>query len=254
MNKNEALAFVNRRESKSVLTTKNTHWANLSLYGGNEGWWLNIPFDKFSENLYFILNNENSSQFILVRIPGNAINKPLLIFRDKEGTADIFIESINTIKLSSSDPLIDIQSNGTEYDFSIYQVEIIEYASSKNNTDFLYPEEVSETLKEGHKKIIAVNSYERNPKARLECINKYGVSCVVCGFNFEKNYGERGTDFIHVHHLIAVSDIGEEYVVNPIKDLRPVCPNCHAMLHRKGNISIKELINEIKSNQNSEQH
>jgi len=248
MNKNEALVLVNKREHNPVLTTKNTHWANLSLYGRNEGWWLNIPFTKFSEDLYFILNSESSSQFVLIHIPRNIINKPLLIFRNKDGTADIFIEAVNTRNLSNSGALIDIQSNGTEYDFSAYQVEIIEYTSLKNNTEFLYPEEASEALKEGSKKTITVNTYERNPKARLNCINKYGVNCIVCGFNFEKTYGERGKEFIHVHHLVAVSDIGDEYVVDPIKDLRPVCPNCHAMLHRKGNISIKELINEIKSN------
>lgn len=36
-----------------------------------------------------------------------------------------------------------------------------------------------------------------------------------------------------VHHLQEISSIGEEYEVNPIEDLRPVCPNCHAMLHKR---------------------
>ncbi|WP_337946952.1 MULTISPECIES: HNH endonuclease [unclassified Pseudoalteromonas] len=93
-----------------------------------------------------------------------------------------------------------------------------------------------------------VNSYERNLKARSECIKEYGVSCTVCGFNFEETYGKRGKGFIHVHHIVPISDIGDEYQVDPIRDLRPVCPNCHAMLHRKGNISIKELLSEIISN------
>lgn len=116
------------------------------------------------------------------------------------------------------------------------------------DTEHLYPDEVPSNLKEGSKKTITVNSYERNPKAREECIKKYGVSCTICDFNFKNTYGSRGEGFIHVHHLIAVSDIGEEYEVDPVKDLRPVCPNCHAMLHRKGNISIEELLSEINSN------
>ncbi|MGZ0084928.1 HNH endonuclease [Caldibacillus thermoamylovorans] len=45
---------------------------------------------------------------------------------------------------------------------------------------------------------------------------------------------------MEVHHLIPLSEIGEQYTVNPFDDLRPVCPNCHAMLHR-GNLSIEEL-------------
>ncbi|HMO13514.1 MAG TPA: HNH endonuclease, partial [Pirellulaceae bacterium] len=79
---------------------------------------------------------------------------------------------------------------------------------------------------------ITVNSYERNRGARLACLNHYGYDCVVCGFNFVAAYGPNGKDFIHVHHIVAVSEIGEDYVVDPINDLRPVCPNCHAMIHR----------------------
>jgi 5-methylcytosine-specific restriction protein A len=99
----------------------------------------------------------------------------------------------------------------------------------------VYPDELdkSETLFEGIKKTVLVNSYERNQIARNKCIQHYGVQCVVCGFDFEKVYGDIGKGFIHVHHLIQLSDIGQGYEVNPVKDLRPVCPNCHAMLHTK---------------------
>lgn len=95
------------------------------------------------------------------------------------------------------------------------------------------PIEKQEALIEGAKKTITVNSYERNNKARLLCIKHYGTSCHVCNFDFENSYRDIGKGFIHVHHLTKVADIGEKYEVNPISDLRPVCPNCHAMLHRK---------------------
>jgi len=36
-----------------------------------------------------------------------------------------------------------------------------------------------------------------------------------------------------VHHLVPISKIGKKYRVDPIKDLRPVCPNCHAVIHLK---------------------
>jgi predicted HNH restriction endonuclease len=99
----------------------------------------------------------------------------------------------------------------------------------------VYPDELdkTETLFEGIKKAVLVNSYERNPTARKKCIEHYGAQCVVCGFNFEKMYGNIGFGFIHVHHLTKLSEIGQGYEVNPVKDLRPVCPNCHAMLHQK---------------------
>jgi 5-methylcytosine-specific restriction protein A len=44
-------------------------------------------------------------------------------------------------------------------------------------------------------------------------------------------YGKLGDGVIHVHHLRELASLGEEYEVDPIKDLRPVCPNCHAILH-----------------------
>ncbi len=100
---------------------------------------------------------------------------------------------------------------------------------------FRLPEEIPDepSFPEGSKKKVTVNAYERNPKARKECIAYYGTSCVVCGFNFAEVYGEIGEGFIHVHHLKPLSDIGAEYEVDPINDLRPVCPNCHAMIHKR---------------------
>jgi 5-methylcytosine-specific restriction protein A len=50
--------------------------------------------------------------------------------------------------------------------------------------------------------------------------------------DFEETYGPVGKGLIHVHHLKALASVGIEYQVNPVADLRPVCPNCHAMIHR----------------------
>jgi 5-methylcytosine-specific restriction protein A len=88
-------------------------------------------------------------------------------------------------------------------------------------------------LPEGAKTLIEVNKYERNPINRLNCISFFGLSCKVCNFNFEERYGSLGSDFIHVHHITPVSEIGEDYAIDPTKDLVPVCPNCHAMLHKR---------------------
>lgn len=98
-----------------------------------------------------------------------------------------------------------------------------------------FPEEVvdAQTYYEGATKHITVNVYERSAKARKACIAHYGVSCFVCGFNFKAAYGDSGDGFIHVHHLTPLSEVGEEYALDPVKDLRPVCPNCHAMIHKK---------------------
>lgn len=98
--------------------------------------------------------------------------------------------------------------------------------------DVDYPED-DEKLYEGALVKVMANKYERNQKARRECVAKKGYQCLVCGRDFEATYGEIGKGFIHVHHLTPISSIGKEYQLNVETDLAPVCPNCHYMLHRK---------------------
>ena len=99
---------------------------------------------------------------------------------------------------------------------------------------FQGPDEVNvEGYHEGEYHQVAVNLYERNPYARRACIDFYGAACVVCGFSFAQVYGPVGEGYIHVHHLVPLSTIGEEYEVDPVCDLRPICPNCHAVVHRR---------------------
>lgn len=98
------------------------------------------------------------------------------------------------------------------------------------------------SLKEGGSVSIVVNKYERNIAARRICIRYHGYNCKVCDFNFYENYGEIGLNYIHVHHIVPLHLIGEEYIVDPVKDLVPVCPNCHAMIHKKKEaLSIEQL-------------
>ena len=129
-----------------------------------------------------------------------------------------------------------------EYILSHFQEQINDF-DEIDNPDDIY---------EGAKKTIVVNSYERNSEARDICIAAHGCMCSVCGTNFAKMYGELGKGFIHVHHIMPISTIGKEYKLDPIKDLVPVCPNCHAMLHRgeDGKVltveELKKIIETIK--------
>ena len=85
---------------------------------------------------------------------------------------------------------------------------------------------------EGAKKQVLVNKYERSAEARKKCIEYHGCRCTVCCMDFGETYGEVGQGFIHVHHIVPLNEINQEYKVNYKTDLIPVCPNCHAMLHR----------------------
>lgn len=92
---------------------------------------------------------------------------------------------------------------------------------------------IRQTFFEGTKRAVTINYYERNPKARVICLAHYGHKCVICGFLFGERYGTVGDGFIHVHHVRPLSEAEEGYELDPIRDLRPVCPNCHAMVHRR---------------------
>ncbi len=111
-------------------------------------------------------------------------------------------------------------------------------------------EELDSKHIEGKVSKVLVNRYERDSAARLKCIKHFGIACQICKFNFEDEFGEIGKDFIHVHHLKEISSIGEEYEVNPIEDLIPVCPNCHAMLHKRTPAFKIEELKEIIKNEN----
>ena len=106
----------------------------------------------------------------------------------------------------------------------------------------MLPEEINENeegIYEGAKKNITVNAYERNKEAREKCIeyhkkiNNGIIKCEICGFEFSDVYGEKFKEKIHIHHIKELSEIGQEYIVDPINDLLPVCPNCHMILHSK---------------------
>jgi putative restriction endonuclease len=108
----------------------------------------------------------------------------------------------------------------------------------------LLPDELdpSAPLHEGARYQVMVNAFERNREARRRCIATHGSSCCICGFSFGNVYGPEAEGYIHVHHIRPLSEVGSEYVVDPVKDLLPVCPNCHAILHLGGrNRTIEEV-------------
>jgi len=122
------------------------------------------------------------------------------------------------------------------------------FLSHHGLSPIIFSEEIPEAdeIWEGALRKISINAYERNPRAREACIAHYGMKCAVCGFSFADFYGEMGEGYTHVHHLKPLATVGETYKIDPVKDLRPVCPNCHAMIHRnKEALTIDELRKKI---------
>lgn len=125
--------------------------------------------------------------------------------------------------------------------FSLLQQSQFAFKSSKK-------EEIR-NYSEGKIREITIKTYDRNPIARQVCIEHHGYNCAVCGFNFGQVYGDFGKNYIEVHHLRQIADIGEEYEIKPIEDLRPVCANCHRMLHKeRPPLAIEELKTKLVIN------
>jgi predicted HNH restriction endonuclease len=102
---------------------------------------------------------------------------------------------------------------------------------------------------EGEKKERFSSYYERNPFCRSKAIEIHGLTCMACGFNFEGKYGALGRGFIHVRHNKPISESGRTRI-NPQTDMSVLCPNCHAMIHRKKDrtLSVEELQEMVHNN------
>jgi 5-methylcytosine-specific restriction protein A len=133
---------------------------------------------------------------------------------------------------------------------------IIDLADITENFNIDYNEEFEtsshQTLligKEGKQKIVFSTIFERDPRLRTQALLIHGFSCFGCRFNFEKTYGEIGRNFIHIHHTKPLYETGETEI-NPMTDLIPLCPNCHAIVHRNkySVLSLEELRQLIRTN------
>ena len=107
-----------------------------------------------------------------------------------------------------------------------------------------FPDELDTRTKyvEGARKSVLVNAHERNARARKACLRLHGFECIVCKVRLQERYGMVGKDFIHVHHLRPLARTKGTYVLDPKTDLVPVCPNCHAMLHRPAKMLTPEQL------------
>lgn len=191
----------------------------------HDSFWLNKSQKPKSKSRYAILEkiakadqkNENLSRTFLIK-------KNLI---DKSSIAGVLSDKSDHLKKRYQELF-----NYLELEFKN-----TDYPDEADTSNSLFPE--------GGKKQVLVNSYERSPDARAKCIEIFKARCTVCNMSFGETYGEFAEGFIHVHHIKKLSEIKEEYKVDAENDLRPVCPNCHAMLHRKLDdgsfLSIEEL-------------
>jgi 5-methylcytosine-specific restriction protein A len=97
-------------------------------------------------------------------------------------------------------------------------------------------------LPEGAKTRIEVNRYERDRRNRAAALAIHGYLCKACDLDMGERYGPVAAGLIEVHHVTPVSQVGPGYIIDLKSDLVPLCPNCHAVAHRRSPpFSVDEL-------------
>lgn len=128
-------------------------------------------------------------------------------------------------------------------------VEMLQTLSTQQLSEEEWENKQQRLIREGKSYSVLQTRYERSKKNRDACIGHFGTICQVCDFDFFTTYGDIGKDFIHVHHKNPLKNYDGEQEVDPIKDLVPLCPNCHAMVHKKDPpYTVKELKKIIECN------
>lgn len=106
-----------------------------------------------------------------------------------------------------------------------------------------YVDDDLESALEGSATLRYVTTYERDPRYRKQALAIHGLRCKACDVDMGERYGSYAAGFIHVHHVKPVSEYEKPKQIDPALDLVPVCPNCHAVIHRKktATLSISDL-------------
>jgi hypothetical protein len=118
------------------------------------------------------------------------------------------------------------------------------YLDAQNEED-----STNEVFFEGGRRSGYRSYFERKRKYRIPAIKFHGTTCKICGFNFEKVYGNHGKNFIEVHHLIPISSLEEATSINYKTDMTVLCANCHRMIHKKKDniLSIEDLRHKLRT-------
>lgn len=191
-------------------------WKNKDIYYSGLGSTLHVRFNLIEE-----LDDENLS---FANLRQHGITSNIQSTMELKGEVLRFVESV--LAGNAEDEAATDETSNETY-----------------STD--YPED-DEQLYEGALVKVKANRYERNRDARQKCLDAKGYKCVVCGMDFEEKYGLIGRHFIEVHHVVPISSIGQDYKVDEIRDLVPVCSNCHSMLHQKPGRYEVYTVDELK--------
>lgn len=195
------------------------------------------PNEGHLKEILNVLKKKPGSPFHYTTITAKIIQKN----PDEFGVSKTPERSVNSY-LSQNVNLFN--SHGDGYYSLITDSAQIKSGSIRNPISLL---EVSKgKFSEGAVIAITVDRYERDQIARAQCLDFFGNKCCVCGWTTSKKY-KIDTDIIQVHHLNPLSSKVVRKT-DPKKDLAPVCPNCHYVIHtRTPPYTIKEAKSLLRS-------
>ena len=115
----------------------------------------------------------------------------------------------------------------------------------------LYVYSENDVVLEGKANIKTSKTKERSKMLREAAVKYYTVDdrikCCACGFDFTEKYGEHGAGYIQIHHEKPIYQYSDEgfstYIKEAILNTKPLCANCHCMIHRNKThmLEIEEL-------------
>ena len=180
-----------------------------------------------SEARIVAVNSETRNQALWPEILKSAMSQVDLLPDVKiefYGSKGLRVEPERASRFDIQSGLIDIESNE--------QISSAAEAVIWGLESIVGSVEATREFEEGGEVVVTSKRYERSKALRAEAVRHHGLNCRICNFNFHEAYGELGAEFIHIHHIDRVADSGVR-VVDVEKDLIPICPNCHAMIHRE---------------------
>ena len=196
--------------------------------------------DKFSQIVRNLVSHHTLDQRLMYTILDTTESSSACHTLTNEG-ATYLKDNISALE--------SLLSNDFNYETTLEGIGVINTSQASGEKIIVYDENI--LITEGKKKTIISQVYERSHLLREKAIEYYSrdgkIVCLVCGFDFFETYGELGKGFIEIHHQKPIyqhegTDI-TKFLNEAVKDLSPLCSNCHRIIHRKRGqtLSVQEL-------------
>jgi len=207
-----------------------------------------------------ILNGRNVDKFSQIVRNLTATERSFVkndyISRESGRNKPLYITVKGREYLNENKEIVDyLLVNNFNFNDLINSFKDVQEANKKNLHSEIFDESI--TVYEGSQITVKTKVYKRSSKLREKAIQFYTVDnrikCKACCFDFEDFYGEYGKGFIEIHHQKPVfqfnGDDTEHTIDQALKNVIPVCSNCHRIIHRSRDnpLTLEEIKEHVKT-------